>query len=54
MSDWEKERVIIAELKTDVKYIREDINKLYNTHWVRPKLSEIPSKYVGLDDGTYW
>tara|TARA_R100001082_G_scaffold71619_2_gene40903 strand:- start:2971 stop:3174 length:204 start_codon:yes stop_codon:yes gene_type:complete len=26
MSDWEKERVIIAELKTDVKYIREDIN----------------------------
>ena len=25
MSDWEKERGIIAELKTDVKYIREDI-----------------------------
>ena len=25
MSDWEKERVIIAELKTDVKYIREDV-----------------------------
>jgi len=34
--------------------IREDINKLYNAHWVRPKSSEIPSKYVGLDDGTYW
>jgi|TARA_R110000803_G_scaffold6506_1_gene21136 hypothetical protein len=26
MSDWEKERGIIAELKTDVKYIREDIS----------------------------
>ena len=26
MSDWEKERGIIAELKTDVKYIREDLN----------------------------
>ena len=25
MADWEKERGIIAELKTDVKYIREDI-----------------------------
>ena len=25
MSDWEKERGIIVELKTDVKYIREDI-----------------------------
>ena len=25
MSDWEKERGIIAELRTDVKYIREDI-----------------------------
>ena len=25
MSDWERERGIIAELKTDVKYIREDI-----------------------------
>ena len=25
MSDWEKERHIIAELKTDVHYIREDI-----------------------------
>ena len=25
MSDWEKEAGIIAELKTDVKYIREDI-----------------------------
>ena len=25
MSDWEKERGIIAELQTDVKYIREDI-----------------------------
>jgi|TARA_Y100001938_G_scaffold146512_1_gene225518 hypothetical protein len=23
---WEKERTMIAELKTDVKYIREDIN----------------------------
>jgi hypothetical protein len=26
VSDWEKERGIIAELKTDVKYIREDIS----------------------------
>tara|TARA_Y100001973_G_C5132620_1_gene298622 strand:+ start:498 stop:701 length:204 start_codon:yes stop_codon:yes gene_type:complete len=26
MSDWDKERQIIAELKTDVKYIREDIS----------------------------
>tara|TARA_Y100001938_G_C7843263_1_gene307159 strand:+ start:28 stop:231 length:204 start_codon:yes stop_codon:yes gene_type:complete len=25
MSDWEKERAMISELKTDVKYIREDI-----------------------------
>ena len=24
--NWDKEKVIIAELKTDVKYIREDIN----------------------------
>ena len=26
MADWEKERGMIAELKTDVKYIREDLN----------------------------
>ena len=26
MSDWEKERAMISELKTDVKYIREDVN----------------------------
>ena len=25
MSDWDKEKVMIAELKTDVHYIREDI-----------------------------
>ena len=24
--NWDKEKIIIAELKTDVKYIREDIN----------------------------
>ena len=34
--------------------IREDINKMYNEHWVRPMTSEIPVNYVGLDDGTYW
>jgi len=28
MSDWDKEKVMIAELKTDVHYIREDINIL--------------------------
>jgi len=28
MSDWEKEKIMIAELKTDVHYIREDINIL--------------------------
>ena len=26
IENWDKEKVIIAELKTDVKYIREDIN----------------------------
>ena len=25
-SNWDKERTMIAELKTDVKYIREDIS----------------------------
>ena len=34
--------------------IREDINKMYNEHWVRPMTSEIPTNYIGLDDGTYW
>jgi|TARA_R110000787_G_scaffold53171_1_gene124758 hypothetical protein len=28
MSDWDKEKIMIAELKTDVHYIREDINIL--------------------------
>ena len=28
MSDWDKEKKMIAELKTDVHYIREDINIL--------------------------
>ena len=28
MSDWDKEKVMIAELKTDVHYIRDDINIL--------------------------
>lgn len=26
LENWDKEKVIIAELKTDVKYIREDIS----------------------------
>jgi len=26
IENWDKEKVIIAELKTDVKYIREDIS----------------------------
>ena len=25
MSDWDKEKIMIGELKTDVQYIREDI-----------------------------
>ena len=26
VENWDKEKTMIAELKTDVKYIREDIN----------------------------
>ena len=28
MSDWDKEKIMIAELKSDVHYIREDIQTM--------------------------